>query len=50
MAEAGRSKDEIVAEMFPRLRKGPAAMEPERSFRINLESMVRVTLKEREQS
>jgi glyoxylase-like metal-dependent hydrolase (beta-lactamase superfamily II) len=50
MADAGRSKDEIVTEMFPRLRKGPAAMEPERSFRINLESMVRVTLKEREQS
>jgi len=50
MADAGRSQDEIVAEMFPRLRKGPAAMEPERSFRINLESMVRATLKEREQS
>jgi glyoxylase-like metal-dependent hydrolase (beta-lactamase superfamily II) len=50
MADAGRSQDEIVAEMFPRLRKGPAAMEPERSFRINLDAMVRVALKEREQS
>ena len=50
MADAGKSPDEIVAEMFPRLRKGPAAMEPERSFRINLDAMVRVTLKEREQS
>ena len=50
MADSGRSPQEIVAEMFPRLRKGPAAMEPERSFRINLESMVRVTLKEREQA
>ena len=50
MADSGRSPQEIVAEMFPRLRKGPAAMEPERSFRINLESMVRVILKEREQA
>ena len=50
MADAGRSKEEILAEMFTRLRKGPAAMEPERSFRINLDAMIRVTLKERGQS
>jgi glyoxylase-like metal-dependent hydrolase (beta-lactamase superfamily II) len=50
MADAGRSQKDIVAEVFPRLRKGPAAMEPERSFRINLEAMVRVILREREQS
>ena len=50
MADSGRSPKDIAAEMFTRLRKGPAAMEPERSFRMNLDGMVRVILKEREQS
>lgn len=49
MADSGSSPKDITAEMFTRLRKGPAAMEPERSFRMNLDAMLRVILKEREQ-
>jgi glyoxylase-like metal-dependent hydrolase (beta-lactamase superfamily II) len=47
LTDLGKSEQEVVNEMFPRLHKGFAANEPEENFRINLEAMVRVALRER---
>lgn len=47
LIDDGLSEKEVADQLFPQYHTGYAANEPEQSFRINLEAMVRVAVKER---
>ena len=47
--DAGADAEQLAAELAGQLRHGLSAMQPEKAFRINLASMIRVILAERAQ-